>query len=829
MLRGVLRRGGIKMVEHIMARLNIFNDRVRTLVDSKLVPLLVIERSTAQLCKLLNTRLVELGEKRTIHANRIHALMSDDVSRGINEGSLDLIERSTESLLTHNDDWEQRSGQRLDELRTDAEQMRLTRGLSDTQIMSQLGIPPAVYRHLEPFDEQRRLNRRITDASGREVARPPSGNPKPDWSFQDVAITRTLQAFRKRPKSKVGLILPTGAGKTRTALRIVLKKLDEAKESKSLVYWVTHRKTLKTQAHRELQRLLSTAKEQIPEDAASLLAHRIRFIMVSELESVLRPEADGPLLIVVDEAHHAAAPSYQPIFETPHEPPALFLTATPNRTDSMPMGVDEVAYTISHRELAERGVITVPEFIDHPVDDFQWLPQQLEDLADFVVDEAAGRFTKTLVMAPRIERVVEFYDAIVSALSRETGHPLGFDDVGYIHGQGNSYRCDNEEFLTIFSSKPRAIIVSAKLLLEGFDDPNINTVILTQPSSSVIQLMQAAGRCVRFSNEKSASYVVQARNDELAYHFDQRWLYQEISDYLRPQLKDIEYTSKGELEQLLRGVLEDHRVQESEVDSVLSQLEAVETGDTCRLLLHGYPYFGDPGEFEGNAQWGVVLETEKNSEVIRGVFNAFCAQGASLSDPSEFIEREAARYGLRKSLASNSLWRKLLEVLTSAYMANEELRGVQPNKGATRPFGGTGPTTWLRYVTFHFAASFGAELEGFLQDCHNKENVVAEYAGERGDKVMVVKFPLPLGGCEAFLLEVEGAVEFCNCIETFRDRLGRVSAAEQVGELASLIAGATYPLLPSRLLLRIECFLDGAQYEKFTLQVQPNPGAGEKG
>ena len=788
----------------------------------------MLERSTAQLCNLLNARLAELGEKRTIHANRIHALMSDDVSRGINEGSLSLIERSADDWLTHNDDWRQRFSERLDELRTQAEQMRLTRGLSDGQIMAQLGIPPAVYRHLEPVDTQGQPNTRITSATGTPIEKLPSGNPRPDWSFQEVAITRTLEAFRRRPKSKVGLILPTGAGKTRTALRIVLNKLDEARESNSLVYWVTHRKTLKTQAHRELQRLLSTAKDQIPEDASSLLAHRIRFIMVSELGSALRPEADPPFLIVVDEAHHAAAPSYQPIFETPREPPALFLTATPNRPDSLPIGIDEVAYTISHRELAERGVITVPEFIDHPVDDFQWLPQQIEDLADFVVDETAGRFTKTLVLAPRIDRVVEFYEAIVDALSREIGHPLGFDDVGYIHGQGNSYRCDNEEFLAIFSDKPRAIVVSAKLLLEGFDDPNINTVILTQPSASVIQLMQAAGRCVRFSSEKSGSYVVQARNDEIAYHFDQRWLYQEISDYLRPELADVEYASKAELEQALRVLLQGHRVREAEMDIVLSQLEGVEPGDMCRLLLHGYPYSGDPAEFEGQAQWGVVLETQENSEIIRGVFNAFCAQGASLSDPGEFLRRETARFGLRKNLAPSSLWRKLFEVLTSAYFANEEIRGSLPDTGVTRPFTGAGPTTWLRYVTFHFVPSIESGLEGFLRDCHNKESIVAAYAGGSADGALAVKFPLPLGGCEAFLLEAERAVEFRNCIETFRDRLGRVGAGEQVGELASLIAGASYPLLPSRLLLRIECFLDMAQYERLTLQVQSKPGAGEK-
>src|SRR5262249_20300584 len=147
------------------------------------------------------------------------------------------------------------------------------------------------------------------------------------------------------------------------------------------------------------------------------------------------------------EAHHAAAKSYQPIFETSFSLQALFLTATPNRTDGLPLGIDSVAYTITFRELAEKHVILIPEFQDFPVRDFDWSADAVRDLADAVIDRAAEMYTKTLVLAPRIERVEDFYATLVEALSQYGDHPLTADDIGFVHGTRNSLACNNEQFL----------------------------------------------------------------------------------------------------------------------------------------------------------------------------------------------------------------------------------------------------------------------------------------------------------------------------------------------------------------------------------------------
>ncbi len=796
-----------------MARISIHDPRIRELVDGQLVPLFLAERNTAALCKTLNLAL-DKRDGEVIHPNRLHALLSDDVSRGVNDATIGLVEAAVATYTVSDSGWRQRSEKRLVELRAEVRHLQDDRRLPREDLIRRLGLPPAVLRHvLSTEPAATTIGGAVAVALKPETAGRSRGTT-PDWSYQDVAVSHCLDAFRQRPHSKVGLILPTGAGKTRTALRIVLEMLAKSANAAGLVYWVTHRKNLRTQAHRELQKLLSTSRSAVPDDAASLLAKRIRFVMVSELTTILAEDAVPPVLVVVDEAHHAAAPTYQPIFEATYPVPALFLTATPNRADLLPIGIDEVAFTITYRELEERGCIVMPKFEPFPVQDFEWSESQVQDLADYVIDRCGGEFTKVLVLAPRIERVVEFHDALLEALAtaQADGHPLDVSDIGFIHGSGNSLHIDNDDFLDIFAEKPRAILVSAQLLLEGFDDPSINTVVLTYPTSSLVRLMQAAGRCVRYSPSKTAAYVVQARRDELAYYFEQRWLYQEISDYLRPELIDIDYSSLDDLKQKVTNMLDRYNVGGAARQRITGRVAALGSDDKCRLLLYGLPYYGAPERFDEQATWGAFLEYPQNSVAFRGVFNSFSERGATLSDPSDFLTREGARFGVSKDLTPGSAWAELMQVLTASYFAREEIYGSNKMAKESRPSKRHGPTTWLRYVTFHFRPLLPEALQNFLADCYNRQELVASYLSDATPFVLAVKIPLPLGGHEGWLLSSEEAFALDRCTTAATTDLQMVAPAEQFGVLARFLASRDARELPTRLFLNLAAFLGEHNY-----------------
>lgn len=790
-----------------MARLNVQNERVQRLIADRVIPLFLASGSTAALTKALNDALRDAGISGTLHPNRLHTLLSNDVARGLNEATIQLTEQASTLAFAKTDSISTRAAQALQALQSEASRLHLFAGATIDEVAQRLSIPSAVAFKL--LEGSAVLTTPDTAHAAATDETPDRRQDPPDWSYQDTAVSRCIEAFGRRPSGRIGLILPTGAGKTRTALRIVLAMLHKAGDPKAPAYWVTHRRNLREQAFRELQKLVADGHEQIAADRLMELANRIKFVMVGDLTPLLEGAAIKLALIVVDEAHHAAAPSYQPVFANPWAAPVLLLTATPNRSDQMPIGIDEIAFTITYRELAERRAVLTPKFLDFPVQDFDWSPDAVADLADYVIDRTYAEFTKVLVLAPRVDRVEEFFLALVERLPND--HPLEVEDIGYVHGTGNSLGIGTEDFLARFSNKPRAVLISAQLLLEGFDDPGINTVVLTYPSTSVIRLMQAAGRCVRYAPNKRAAYVVQARNDSIAYHFDQRWLYQEIDDFLRPQLQDIEYDSITDLKERATSLLQAHNVDPVVVTRVLNRLDTVAPGEACRLFLYGLPYFGTEDEFSSRARWGAALETMESSVMLRSLFNGYCALGADLSDPSDYLLRDGAAHGVAKDLMSGSRWLEMTGLLTASYFAKREVHGPTPiETTGSRPYRPNGATTWLKYITFAFRPAVPAVLAEFLRDCHNIADIEARYLESPTSWSAAVKVPLPLGGSEAFVLEEPAFAELDQATHSLRTRLAEAEPREQFSVLAGWLASAHTVRVPMRLALRFESLLTPA-------------------
>src|SRR5260221_248010 len=115
-----------------------------------------------------------------------------------------------------------------------------------------------------------------------------------------LTSARSVRAVGRRPGYKAGLVVPTGGGKTRIALRIALRWLEAGDRDDTVVLWVTHRRRLHLQARRALQQLLRDG-EGVPDNAASLFASRIRFIMIGDLAAAIPAAADRLSLIIVDE------------------------------------------------------------------------------------------------------------------------------------------------------------------------------------------------------------------------------------------------------------------------------------------------------------------------------------------------------------------------------------------------------------------------------------------------------------------------------------------------------------------------------------------------
>jgi hypothetical protein len=158
-----------------------------------------------------------------------------------------------------------------------------------------------------------------------------------------------LEKIRADGKTIALLEHATGSGKTVTAIR-------DARRIGPRVLYVAHRKPLVEQTAREFRR-------HWPEASLGRIASGIwepeRDVVCASIQSLGKRLADLPpdafRYIIVDEAHHAAAPGYQALLG--HFTPqfTLGLTATPDRPDGRP--ILEIFRDAAHRLTLEEAAL----------------------------------------------------------------------------------------------------------------------------------------------------------------------------------------------------------------------------------------------------------------------------------------------------------------------------------------------------------------------------------------------------------------------------------------------------------------------------------------
>src|ERR1700722_7347903 len=143
--------------------------------------------------------------------------------------------------------------------------------------------------------------------------------------YQSAALDQLREKIRAGQK-RLCLIAPTGAGKTTCASHMI----DGAVSRGKSVLFVAHRDLLIEQASNRLD------EHSIDHGIIQAQHPRTRPapVQIASIQTLARrsewPTAD---LVIIDEAHHAAARSYRKLFE--RYPNACFigLTATPWRSD----------------------------------------------------------------------------------------------------------------------------------------------------------------------------------------------------------------------------------------------------------------------------------------------------------------------------------------------------------------------------------------------------------------------------------------------------------------------------------------------------------------
>lgn len=359
-------------------------------------------------------------------------------------------------------------------------------------------------------------------------------NEIPLYDFQEDAIDKLYESVITNNEERGLLVMPTGSGKTRTAVYFLLKNM--ASRGYQII-WLTHRHMLIDQTADAFYNFAPLIKSQNPaakkldmvcvsgehssikatkkNDDIMIIGVQSGFRNIDYLNKVLAKK----IIIVVDEAHHTVAMSYLRIInyirERRKDVKLLGLTATPIRgTDSeskflMETFDSNIIYHISMSELITKQILATPVF-ENIETDINFEPVISMDEAKLI--KRYGEIPPTLAnkiaqSTKRNEIIVDTYirnkerygKTLIFALNGIHCYTLCKDlqkagiKCDYIYS-GNS---DNEEKIRRFKENEIDVLVNINILTEGSDVPDIQTIFLTRPTQSEGLLMQMIGRGMR--------------------------------------------------------------------------------------------------------------------------------------------------------------------------------------------------------------------------------------------------------------------------------------------------------------------------------------------
>jgi ATP-dependent helicase IRC3 len=347
--------------------------------------------------------------------------------------------------------------------------------------------------------------------------------------YQSEALRAVRDAY-KAGKRRVIVSLPTGTGKT-----VVFAHFPRVLKMKKRLLVLAHREELLLQARDKFRAIDPELKVEI-EQAASHAAPDAKVVVASvptlarSGARLARLQPDEFSIVVVDEAHHAVAPSYRRIFEhfglfEPHASRYLIgFTATPRRGDRQGLGeiFEEVCYARDMREMIrERYLCPITGW---RLDTDLSLDNVKVRHGDFVESQLA-----TVVNTPvRNHLLVRAYReyasgrrAIVFCVDVEHAREVHrvFAEAG-IRAEsiwGELPREQRRSTLAAFSAGEIDVVSNCNVLTEGFDEPRVDCVIMARPTRSKLLYAQMIGRGTRLHPHKKDLMVIDVADNSATH------------------------------------------------------------------------------------------------------------------------------------------------------------------------------------------------------------------------------------------------------------------------------------------------------------------------
>ena len=380
-------------------------------------------------------------------------------------------------------------------------------------------------------------------------------NPIQLYEHQLEALD-VLKKMDQHPSFKSILVIPTGGGKTLTACWWLL---NGALNKRKKVLWLAHRQLLLEQAVKafELNAYADVMTERLefsyrvisgvhqsatmikPTDDLLIVSKDSLVKNIKQLNRWLKQEKE--LYVVVDEAHHASAPTYEKILNYLKQKvpnlKLLGLTATPFRSDARHISdifPDDIAYKVDLTDLIKRGILSLPHFEECQTDlvlNLTKEEQQRLEFEDWIPTDIAIKMAKHKLRNALIVKQYNYQkygQTIVFAINRIHAVVLKtlFEKAGVKCGLIISRETDDVLEMKQFGLENKAtikayqigeihVLINVNILTEGVDLPQTQSVFLTRPTTSAALMTQMIGRALRGSKAGGTddAYIVSFIDD----------------------------------------------------------------------------------------------------------------------------------------------------------------------------------------------------------------------------------------------------------------------------------------------------------------------------
>ena len=324
--------------------------------------------------------------------------------------------------------------------------------------------------------------------------------------YQQQAISDLRSAFQSGAMAPL-LCLPTGGGKTVIMATIAAQAAARGRHVLILV----HRREL---IHQTASKLAWAGLDHgIIAAGHPVTDARVQVASVQTLVRRLPRIAWTPSLVIIDEAHHAAAGSWRQILE--HWPDAyrLGVTATPCRLDGRGLGeaFDQLVTGPSVTDLVFWGFLSQARVYAPPVvADLSGIRRRAGDYANDQAAAAMDRPTVTGDAIAHYQRLAAGQQAI--AFCCNVAHAVSVCDAFKTAGIGAALLLgntpDRDQVVAQYAASAVRVLVTVDVVSEGFDVPAASCAILLRPTQSLGLYLQQVGRVLRPSPGKDAAVIL---------------------------------------------------------------------------------------------------------------------------------------------------------------------------------------------------------------------------------------------------------------------------------------------------------------------------------